>query len=103
MDLASQDVYKSLMNAFKDGDIPSLSPANSLLNLTLLRYSTTKPSTYVDSYLSFGYFGSTIHGGANTYQELIKSLATDLKDGFLDGKNFMGIKHPSLYFHTCSR
>ncbi|MFA3130447.1 hypothetical protein [Acinetobacter pittii] len=92
VDLASQDVYKSLMNAFKDGDIPSLSPANSLLNLTLLRYSTTKPSTYVDSYLSFGYlqYWSTIHGGANTYQELVKSLTTDLKDGFLDGKKLHG-------------
>ncbi|EXE90742.1 hypothetical protein SAMN02799632_01688 [Acinetobacter pittii] len=92
VDLASQDVYKSLMNAFKDGDIPSLSPANSLLNLTLLRYSTTKPSTYVDSYLSFGYlqYWSTIHGGANTYQELVKSLVTDLKDGFLDGKKLHG-------------
>lgn len=55
VDLASQDVYRSLLNAFKDVDIPSLSPANLLVDLTRLQYSTTKPSTYVDSYLSFGY------------------------------------------------
>ncbi|MEO9300843.1 hypothetical protein ABI223_03625 [Acinetobacter pittii] len=87
VDLASQDVYKSLMNAFKDADIPSLSPANSLM-----QYSSIKPSTYVDTYLSLGYlqYWSTIHGGTSTYQELIKSLATDLKDGFLDGKKLHG-------------
>ncbi|WP_336964323.1 hypothetical protein [Acinetobacter pittii] len=87
VDLASQDVYKSLMNAFKDADIPSLSPANSLM-----QYSSIKPSTYVDTYLSLGYlqYWSTIHGGASTYQELIKSLAADLKDGFLDGKKLHG-------------
>lgn len=87
VDLASQDVYRSLLNAFKDADIPSLSPANSLM-----QYSSTKPSTYVDSYLSFGYlqYWSTFHGGTTTYQQLIKSLATDLKDGFLDGKKLHG-------------
>lgn len=87
VDLASQDVYKSLMNAFKDADIPSLSPANSLM-----QYSSIKPSTYVDTYLSLGYlqYWSTIHGGTSTYQELIKSLTTDLKDGFLDGKKLHG-------------
>lgn len=93
VDLASQDVYRSLLNAFKDADIPSLSPANSLVTtLTSLQYSTKKPSTYVDSYLSFGYlqYWSTIHSGATTYQELVKSLATDLKDGFLDGKKLHG-------------
>lgn len=92
VDLASQDVYRSLLNAFKDADIPSLSPANPLTVLTLLQYSTKKPSTYVDSYLSFGYLQhwSTFHSGVTTYQELIKSLATDLKDGFLDGKKLHG-------------
>lgn len=87
VDLASQDVYRSLLNAFKDADIPSLSPANSLM-----QYSSIKPSTYVDTYLSFGYlqYWSTVHGGTTTYQELIKSLATDLKDGFLDGKKLQG-------------
>ncbi|MDR6795044.1 hypothetical protein [Acinetobacter calcoaceticus] len=87
VDLASQDIYRSLLNAFKDADIPSLSPANSLM-----QYSSTKPSTYVDSYLSFGYlqYWSTFHGGTTTYQQLIKSLATDLKDGFLDGKKLHG-------------
>jgi hypothetical protein len=92
VDLASQDVYRSLLNAFKDADIPSLSPANPLTVLNLLQYSTKKPSTYVDSYLSFGYlqYWSTFHGGTTTYQELIKSLATDLKDGFLDGKKLHG-------------
>jgi len=93
VDLASQDVYRSLLNAFKDADIPILSPANSLVTaLTSLQYSTRKPTTYVDSYLSFGYlqYWSTIHSGPTTYQELIKSLATDLKDGFLDGKKLQG-------------
>lgn len=93
VDLASQDVYRSLLNAFKDADIPSLSPANSLVTaLTTLQYSTTQPNTYVDSYLSFGYlqYWSNFHGGTTTYQELIKSLATDLKDGFLDGKKLHG-------------
>lgn len=92
VDLASQDVYRSLLNAFKDADIPSLSPANPLTVLNLLQYSTKKPSTYVDSYLSFGYlqYWSTFHAGTTTYQELIKSLATDLKDGFLDGKKLQG-------------
>jgi len=93
VDLATQDIYRSLLNAFKDADIPSLSPANSLVTaLTTLQYSTTQPSTYVDSYLSFGYlqYWSNFHGGTNTYQELIKSLATDLKDGFLDGKKLHG-------------
>lgn len=92
VDLASHDVYRSLLNAFKDADIPSLSPTNLLIDLTFSEYSTTKPSTYVDSYLSFGYlqYWSTIHGGANTYQELVKSLTTDLKDGFLDGKKLHG-------------
>lgn len=87
VDLASQDVYRSLLNAFKDANIPSLSPANSLM-----QYSSTKPTTYVDSYLSFGYlqYWSTFHGGTTTYQELVKSLATDLKDGFLDGKKLHG-------------
>ncbi|WP_151962983.1 hypothetical protein [Acinetobacter oleivorans] len=93
VDLASQDVYRSLLNAFKDIDIPSLTPVNSLVTaLTSLQYSTRKPSTYVDSYLSFGYlkYWSTIHSGITTYQELIKSLAMDLKDGFLDGKKLHG-------------
>ncbi|NUG22026.1 hypothetical protein [Acinetobacter lactucae] len=92
VDLASQDVYKSLMNAFKDPAIPSLSPANPLTILNLQQYSTKQPTTYVDSYLSFGYlqYWSTIHGGATAYQELVKSLATDLKDGFLDGKKLHG-------------
>ncbi|MBJ8498032.1 hypothetical protein [Acinetobacter oleivorans] len=93
VDLASQDIYRSLLNAFKDADIPSLSPANSLVTaLTTLQYSTTQPNTYVDSYLSFGYlqYWSNFHGGTTTYQELIKSLATDLKDGFLDGKKLHG-------------
>ncbi|OCY54201.1 hypothetical protein [Acinetobacter pittii] len=96
VDLASHDVYRSLLNAFKDADIPSLSPTNLLIDLTFSEYSTTKPSTYVDSYLSFGYlqYWSTIHGGANTYQELVKSLATDLKDGFLDGKKLHGDQTP---------
>lgn len=87
VDLASQDVYRSLLNAFKDADIPSLSPANSLM-----QYSSIKPSTYVDTYLSLGYlqYWSTFHGGTTTYQELIKSLTTDLKDGFLDGKKLHG-------------
>ncbi len=92
VDLAAQDVYKSLMNAFKDSAIPSLSPANTLTILNLQQYSTKQPTTYVDSYLSFGYlqYWSTIHGEAATYQELVKSLATDLKDGFLDGKKLHG-------------
>lgn len=93
VDLATQDIYRSLLNAFKDADIPSLSPTNSLVTaLTTLQYSTTQPSTYVDSYLSFGYlqYWSNFHGGTNTYQEFIKSLATDLKDGFLDGKKLHG-------------
>ncbi|MFV5639358.1 hypothetical protein [Acinetobacter oleivorans] len=93
VDLASQDIFRSLLNAFKDADIPSLSPANSLVTaLTTLQYSTTQPNTYVDSYLSFGYlqYWSNFHGGTTTYQELIKSLATDLKDGFLDGKKLHG-------------
>ncbi|WP_144734558.1 hypothetical protein [Acinetobacter oleivorans] len=87
VDLASQDVYRSLLNAFKDADIPSLSPTNSLM-----QYSSIKPTTYVDTYLSFGYlqYWSTFHAGTTTYQELIKSLATDLKDGFLDGKKLQG-------------
>lgn len=87
VDLASQDVYRSLLNAFKDADIPSLSPAN-----LLMQYSSIKPSTYVDSYLSFGYlqYWLATHGGATTYQELTKSLATDLKDGYLDGKKLHG-------------
>jgi len=87
VNLASEDVYRSLLNAFKDADIPSLSPANPLI-----QYSSIKPSTYVDSYLSFGYlqYWSTFHGETTTYQELIKSLATDLKDGFLDGKKLHG-------------
>lgn len=87
VDLASQDVYRSLLNAFKDADIPSLSPANSLME-----YSSIKPSTYVDTYLSLGYlqYWSTFHAGTTTYQELIKSLTTDLKDGFLDGKKLHG-------------
>lgn len=92
VDLASQDIFRSLLNAFKDADIPSLSPANSLVTaLTTLQY-TTQPNTYVDSYLSFGYlqYWSNFHGGTTTYQELIKSLATDLKDGFLDGKKLHG-------------
>ncbi|MBP2603540.1 hypothetical protein [Acinetobacter calcoaceticus] len=93
VDLASQDVDRSLLNAFKDADIPSLSPANSLVTaLTTLQYSTTQPSTYVDSYLSFGYlqYWSTFHGGTTTYQNLVKSLVSDLKDGFLDGKKLHG-------------
>lgn len=87
VDLASQDVYRSLLNAFKDANIPSLSPANSLME-----YSSIKPSTYVDTYLSLGYlqYWSTFHAGTTTYQELIKSLTTDLKDGFLDGKKLHG-------------
>ncbi|WP_198079269.1 hypothetical protein [Acinetobacter calcoaceticus] len=87
VDLASQDVYRSLLNAFKDADIPTLNPANSLM-----QYSSIKPSTYVDTYLSLGYlqYWSTFHSGTTTYQELIKSLATDLKDGFLDGKKLHG-------------
>lgn len=92
VDLATQDVYKSLMNAFKDPAIPSLSPANTLTILNLQQYSTKQPTTYVDSYLSFGYlkYWAMAHGGTNIYQELVKSLATDLKDGFLDGKKLHG-------------
>lgn len=95
VDLASQDVYRSLLNAFKDVDIPSLSPANLLVDLTRLQYSTTKPSTYVDSYLSFGYlqYWSSIHNTNSPYQDLTQSLATDLKDGYLDGKNLLATKH----------
>ncbi len=88
VDLASQDVYRSLLNAFKDVDIPSLSPANLLVDLTRLQYSTTKPSTYMDSYLSFGYlqYWSSIHNTNSPYQDLTQSLATDLKDGYLGGQ-----------------
>ncbi|MFP0717563.1 hypothetical protein ACLDYC_08370 [Acinetobacter baumannii] len=76
VDLASQDVYRSLLNAFKDVDIPSLSPANLLVDLTRLQYSTTKPSTYVDSYLSFGYlqYWSSIHNTNSPYQDLTPNL-----------------------------
>ncbi|MEO9278391.1 hypothetical protein ABFY81_00575 [Acinetobacter sp. WA-87] len=92
VDLASQDVFRSLLNAFKDTNLPSLSPINTLTILNVLKYSTTKPSTYVDSYLSFGYlqYWNTIHGNPNSYQELTNSLATDLKDGYLDGKKLIG-------------
>ncbi|MDF8293537.1 hypothetical protein P1I32_014360 [Acinetobacter baumannii] len=94
VDLASQDVYRSLLNAFKDTNIPSLSPASTLTILNLLKYSTTKPSTYVDSYLSFGYlqYWSSIHNTNSPYQDLTQSLATDLKDGYLDGKKLIGDK-----------
>ncbi|MEX7541391.1 hypothetical protein AB0862_009845, partial [Acinetobacter baumannii] len=70
VDLASQDIYRSLLNAFKDTNIPSLSPASTLTILNLLKYSTTKPSTYVDSYLSFGYlqYWSSIHNTNSPYQ-----------------------------------
>ncbi|ENU41603.1 hypothetical protein ACOY72_14915 [Acinetobacter seifertii] len=92
VDLASQDVYTALISAFKDAAIPSLSPASPLTVLNLLQYSTKQPSTYVDSYLSFGYlqYWNTIHGRTNAYQELTNSLATDLKDGYLDGKKLIG-------------
>ncbi len=92
VDLASQDVYTALISAFKDAAIPSLSPASPLTVLNLLQYSTKQPSTYVDSYLSFGYlqYWNTIHGSTNAYQELTNSLATDLKEGYLDGKKLNG-------------
>jgi len=91
-DLASQDVYTALISAFKDAAIPSLSPASPLTVLNLLQYSIKQPSTYVDSYLSIGYlqYWNTIHGNSNAYQELTNSLATDLKDGYLDGKKLIG-------------
>ncbi|MBJ8505824.1 hypothetical protein I6M96_12555 [Acinetobacter seifertii] len=91
-DLASQDVYTALISAFKDAAIPSLSPASPLTVLNLLQYSAKQPSTYVDSYLSFGYlqYWNTIHGNLNAYQELTNNLATDLKDGYLDGKKLIG-------------
>ncbi|MCQ8902472.1 hypothetical protein NQU43_19390, partial [Acinetobacter baumannii] len=84
--------YSSLLSACKDVDIPRLSPANLLVDLTRLQYVTTKPRTYVDSFLSLGHphSWSCIHHTNSHYQDLTPSLATDLKDGHLDGKQHIG-------------
>ncbi|MBJ9984484.1 hypothetical protein IAE19_03405 [Acinetobacter sp. S40] len=90
--MAMQDINTALLNAFKNENTPTITNANALTNLS---YSTLPQNTYLDSYLSFGYFVywySTHNQTSSYYSEFTQNIALDLADGYLDGKSVIGNK-----------
>lgn len=92
LQLATNDVNSALLNAFNQVSIPSLNPS-TLLNVFNPQDSISKIGFYMDTYLSFGYFQQWANTYPNnSFSELSRSLALDLRDGYLDAKLIRGDK-----------